>query len=256
MSQEAAAPAGVKTRTLTLHTYDGQQTTAFVAEPDRPGRHPAIVFGQEAMGMNTFNRKVAVDMAAQGYVTIVPDYYRGVGPSKPDDYTDFSEVMVAIGALDFRQATYDVMAGTDWLRAQSHVDPERIAVWGYCTGGTLAMMAAALDRRLGAAVLFFPSQPKFEQIDAKHPAHPVDMVWNIACPVLVIYGDQDHIMPPELLAELRGNFAQWKIENEIHIYPGAGHAFSAPAPHMHNAEAATRSWTVASAFVGKHLAKG
>jgi carboxymethylenebutenolidase len=244
---------GVQTRTVEIDTYDAARVAAFVAEPEGVGPFPAIVFGQEAMGINAFGRAVAVQMAQRGFVTITPDYYRGDGPSKPDDYTDFTEVMAAIGALDFRQATYDVMAGADWLRAQLHVDPERVAVWGYCTGGTLAMMAACLDRRLAGAVLYFPSQPHFETIDARHPAHPVDMVWNMACPMLLIYGDEDPLMPPALLGELKANLEQWGVDHDIRIYPGASHAFTAPAPHMHHPVAAAAAWEDATAFLDERL---
>lgn len=253
MSPDRQPPAGVRTRTIQIEGYDGAKVSAFVAEPEGRGPFPAIVFGQEAMGFNQFGWDVATRMAARGFVTITPDYFRGAGPSKPDDYSDFTEVMAAIGALDFRQGAYDVMAGADWLRAQPQVDPERVAVWGYCTGGTLAMMAAALDRRLAGAVLFFPSQPRFEELNDKRPAHPVELIWNIACPVLMIYGDQDPVAPPELQAQMRREFERWGIEADFRVYPGAGHAFSAPAPHMHNAAASEGAWAAATEFVDARL---
>src|SRR6202007_509307 len=136
-------PAGVTSCTIRLTTYDGQQIDAFVTRPAAPGPHPAIVFGQEAMGFNAFGRSVAERAAAAGYVTITPDYYRGHGPSRPDDYGDFGEVFAAISDLDFGKATHDLMAGADWLRAQPDVDPQRVAVWGYCNGGTRGMLALA-----------------------------------------------------------------------------------------------------------------
>src|ERR1700749_1949072 len=153
------APHTVNTRTIALATYDGQTIPAFVAEPEGRGPFPAITIGAEAMGINSFNRGVATDLAKRGYIAIVADYYRGQGPSQPENYDDFTEVGQKIDALDFRQATYDVMAGGYWLRSHPKVHAGRIGVWGYCTGGTLAMMAAAFDRRLAAAVWFFPSQP-------------------------------------------------------------------------------------------------
>ena len=244
---------GVVTRTIRLPTKDGGEVSAFVAEPAAPGPHPAIVFGAEAMGPNAFGREVATRAAAQGYVTITPDYYRGEGPSRPDDYSDFTEVMAAIGNLDFRAATFDLLAGFDWLAAQPQVDARRIATWGYCTGGTLSLLAACLERRLAATVLYFPSQPVFEALTPKRPTHPIDLVWSLGAPVLVIYGDRDPIMPPERLAELRRRLEQWDIPHEIRIYEGAGHAFSAPAPHMHNAAAADASWRDAMAFLDSSL---
>jgi carboxymethylenebutenolidase len=239
----------IVTRTVAVTTSDGSRISAFVAEPERQGRYPVIVFGQEAMGFNAFGRDIAERLAAEGFFTVTPDYYRGTGPTRPDDYTDFSEVFAAIGALDFRQATYDLMVAADWARSQSNVDPERVFIWGYCTGGTLAMMAACLDRRLAGAVMYFPSQPRFETLDARHPAHPVDMVWNAACPLLILYGDQDPLMPPELLADLRARLEQWNIQHDIRIYPGASHAFTAPAPHMHHAGATAAADAAALAFI-------
>lgn len=243
----------VTVRDLVLPTYDGSTVAAFVALPAGAGPHPAIVLGQEAMGPNQFNRQVATDLAALGYVAISPDYFRGTGPSQPDNYDDFGEVITSIDALDFGRATHDLLAAADWLRGQPGVDPTRIGVWGYCTGGTLALLAAELDRRFSACVLFFPSQPHFEELTAARPVQPADLLWNIAGPVLMIYGDADPIMPPELLAEYRRRLEQWHIPHDIRIYPGAGHAFSAPAPLMHDAAATRASWDHAVAFVAAAL---
>ncbi len=244
---------GVKTRTITLPTYDGAQASAFVAEPDEPGPHPAVVFGAEAMGPNKFSHRTARDVAALGYVTITPDYYRGGGPPEPDNYDDFTQVFAAIEALDFRRATFDVLAGLDWLRAHKAVDPRRIATWGFCTGATLSMLAASHDRTLAAAVLFFPSQPRFEALTVKRPSHPLDEIWSITCPVLLVCGDQDPIWPPELVADMRQRLQQWAIPHEIRVYPGAGHAFSAETPLMYNAEATAKSWEAATQFLARTL---
>jgi carboxymethylenebutenolidase len=257
MMHDVNAAHAVKTRTIELPTSDGTHIPAFVAEPDGAGPFPAVSFGAEAMGINSFNRGVATDLAARGYITIVPDYYRGRGPSNPENYDDFTEVMAAIEALDFRQATFDVLAGADWLRAHPKVHHGRIGVWGYCTGGTLAMMAACLDRKLAAAVWFFPSQPTFDKLTVKRPADAIDMVWSITCPVIAIYGSKeaDQMVASGIMGRLRGNLDKWEIRNEIHIYEGAGHAFSAPTPKMHHAEATRNSWADATAFLERTLGR-
>ncbi len=244
----------INTREISLQTADGSTTTALVTEPNHPGPHPAIVFGAEAMGMNKFTRDTAIRMSENGYVTITQDYYRGSGPSQPDNYEDFTEVFAAIENLDFPAATRDLLAALDWIRALPTVSSDRIAVWGYCTGGTLAMLAGCLDRTWAATVLFFPSQPRFEELTTKRPSHPMELMWNIPCPVMVIYGDEDYLMPPPLLEQLRANLVKWNIEHEIIVYPGAKHAFTAPSPEMHHAAATADSWKAANAFLAKHLA--
>jgi carboxymethylenebutenolidase len=214
---------------------------------------PAIVLSTEAFGINDFTRHVASTLADEGYVVVVPDYYRGHGLADPESYTDFTEVMQFIDELDFVGATHDVMAAIDHARSMPEVDADRVVVWGYCTGSTLAMLAAALDRRLAAAVLFFISQPTFPELTPKRPVQPIDLLWNVACPVLVIYGDEDPIAPPEMIDDLRRRFEQWHIEHQINIYPGAGHAFSAPVPPLRHDAADKASWADAVAFVRERL---
>ena len=81
----------------------------------------------------------------------------------------------------------------------------------------------------------------------------MDLMWNIAGPVLVIYGDADQIMPPELREDLTGRLETWGVPYELKLYPGAGHAFSAPAEHMHDAIATADSWSAALAFLKQHM---
>ena len=51
-----------------------------------------------------------------------------------------------------RQATRTLVDSVDRLRATPGVDPTRIAVWGYCTGGTMAWLAELWLELLGADV--------------------------------------------------------------------------------------------------------
>jgi carboxymethylenebutenolidase len=134
------------------------------------------------------------------------------------------------------------------------VQADKVVVWGYCTGATLALLAASLDRRLAASVLFFPSQPTFPEITVSRPVQPIDMLWNVAAPMLVIYGDEDPIAPAEMIAAIRQRLEQWHVPHEINIYPGAGHAFSAPVPPMRNHDADVVSWADALEFLSRRLA--
>lgn len=243
----------VSVRTLELPVRDGT-APALLFRPDTDEARPAIVIGAEAYGLNDFTRRVAATLAHLGYVVIVPDYYRGHGLSDPENYADFTEVMQFIGELDFGRATHDLMAAQDYLRGLPFVDANRLVVWGYCTGATLALLTACLRGDLAAAVLFFPSQPSFEELTPKRPVQPIDLLWNLTCPVLFIYGDQDLVMPPERLADLRRRLEQWSVDHTINIYPGAGHAFSAPAPSMRNDAADRASWADALAFLEARLA--
>jgi carboxymethylenebutenolidase len=223
-------------------------TDPILLVPPGAGPHPGVVIGAEAFGINEFIHDVAQQLLARGYAVLVPDYYRGDGPVNAEAYDDFTEVIEHIGRLDFTVATRVLVDGIDELRRTPNVDPERIAVWGYCTGATLALLAAC-QRDVAAAVLFFPSQPRFEELAPSTPVHAIDLLWMLTCPTLVIYGDEDPVMPPELLADLRARITQWSVPAEVRIYPGAGHAFSAPWGVMRHEASALASWADASAFL-------
>jgi carboxymethylenebutenolidase len=248
-----ASPAGVIEELLTLDVR-GESCPAFLMRPDRPGPHPAVVIGQEATGPNAFIRRTAVEMARMGYVTVVPDYYHGAGPPDPEGYEDLDTLLPYIDALDFRRGAYDVMSALDYVRSRPDVDDQRLALWGYCTGATLTLMAACLSSDVAATVLFYPSQPRFGAMSPTKPVDAIDLVWNLTSTVLLIVGEDDFVWPPDLLDEVRARFTQWSIRHEIVTYAGAGHAFCAPTPAFHNAAAEQAAWSHATAFLSSQLA--
>jgi carboxymethylenebutenolidase len=239
---------------LDLSARDGGVIPTLVFRPDGAGPYPAVVLGVEAYGINDFGRRVAASLAHLGFVVVVPDYYRGHGLTQPDNYADFSEVMAFIGALDFTAGANDQLAALDYAANLDYVDASRLAVWGYCTGGTLALLAAELSDRVRAAVLFFPSQPSFPELTPKTPVHPVDLLWALQSPTLFIYGDQDEVMPAERLVDLRDRLGQWHVDHQVNIYSGAGHAFSAPEPPLRNDAADRASWPDAVRFLQRNTA--
>jgi carboxymethylenebutenolidase len=214
-----------------------------------------VVLGAEAYGINDFIRSVQERLVGLGYAAVVPDYYHGSGPTKTEAYDDFTEVIEHLGRLDFTRGARDLAGAVEELRSRPDIDPDRISVWGYCTGGTLAWLAACQTGGLASAVLFFPSQPVFAELGPKTPVHPMDLIWQLTCPTLFIYGDQDFVMPPERLADLRSRISQWEVDAEVRIYEGAGHSFTAPWGDMRHDQADQAAWADAVAFVGARTAR-
>jgi carboxymethylenebutenolidase len=234
----------------------GGMVSVLVYEPTGSGSHPAIVIGAEGGGINRFIKRIGATLAHLGFVTLIPDYYRGVTMgSDPDDYSDVTSMRAMIEELDFRRAILDFLETIAFARQMPNVDG-RVGVWGYCTGGTIAMFGASLDRGLDAAVLFYPSQVRFDALNPKRPVHVIDLAWNIACPVMIAYGDRDEVVNPEELAGIQSRLQVWGIEHEIKVYPGAGHAFSSPGYVGYDAAAADSAWKDGVRFVIDHLRAG
>jgi carboxymethylenebutenolidase len=220
--------------------------------PESPGPHPGVVLGAEAYGINPFILDVQRRLVESGYATALPDYYHGHGPKNVEAYDDFSEVLEYMSSLDFTCGARDLAASIDELRNTPGVDAARVCVWGYCTGATLAWLAACLRGDIAAAVLFFPSQPTFPELGPRRPVQPIDLLWQLTCPTLFIYGDSDPVMPPELINDIRARIQIWGIESELRLYPDAGHAFSVPAGPMKNEHAYRAAWKDAIDFLQAH----
>jgi carboxymethylenebutenolidase len=220
--------------------------------PPGDGPHPAVVLGAEAFGINSFVRGVQRQLGQLGYATALPDYYHGAGPKNAEAYEDFTEVLEYLGALDFTCGARDLSHAIDVLQATPGVDPRRVCLLGFCTGATLAWLAAGCRRDLAAAVLFFPSQPVFTELTPKTPVSPIDLLWQLSCPVLFLYGDADPVMPAELLDEMLGRIQTWKVDAEVRLYPGAGHAFSVPSGPLRNEQVYKVAWSDAVSFLDAH----
>ena len=226
--------------------------------PEGAGRWPGIVMGAEAYGPNHATRTVSAALAQRGFAVLLPDYYRGAGPVDRENYEDFTEVTGAIATLDFRRAFLDTAAAVDHLREHESVDATRVGVWGYCTGATMALMAAVLRADLAAAVLFFPSQPRFPVHDDAHPVDPVDLLWAIRCPTLLQYGTEDMVLSggDVDLAEIKRRIDGWGVDITVVEHPGANHAFNAPHGPLRHDAADRAGWAEALAFIQRHLAPG
>jgi carboxymethylenebutenolidase len=241
---------------IDLPTRDGAGAPAVFSRPVGDGPFPALAIGAEGTGPNSYIRRVAATMSHLGFVVIIPDYYRGSGPPDPDNYDDFETLMSYINALDFTRAVHDLLDAIDYVQGLPSVDATRVASWGYCTGGTIALFAACLRHDLATAVVFFPSQPTFDPHDAKKPVDVIDLVWNIACPMTLLIGDQDVVLPADRLADLRRRFDQWGVDATVTVYRGAGHAFNAHGSVLYNQAADEQSWDDAVEFATQHLSLG
>ncbi len=246
--------AEVERNRMTFRGRDGVDVDAVLYRPRLAGTYPAVAIGAEGTGPNRFIERVGAGLAQRGLVALIVDPYRNDGPPDPEAYEDFETLMRYINALDFVRAATDVAAAVRHLRRLAFVDRDRLGVWGYCTGATSALLAAAIDQEIAAAVLFYPSQPIFDEITDNTPVNPMDLLWGLACSSLILYGDQDVVLPPEASAELGRRLPRGNVDHEIAIYPGAGHAFCSEVPLLFHKEAAQRGWERALAFIEHKLA--
>ena len=170
---------------IKLKAADGHELDAYFAESSASTRG-AVVLIQEIFGVNSHIRSVADEYAAQGYHAIAPALFDRVQPNLELGYNpaDTAQGMKAARQIGMDVALKDVAAAMAHARAEW--SELKVAVLGFCYGGSLAWLAATrLDS--AAAVCYYGGQ-----IAANANETP-------RCPVMMHFGAKDpHIGPAEI----------------------------------------------------------
>jgi uncharacterized protein len=188
------APAAVslpRATEVTFETADGVPLRAWFIPADRPGR-ATVLFLSGNGGNRSIRAPFAAAMAARGIATMLVDY-RGYGgnPGRPSE-SGLAE---------------DARAARAYLATRAGVDPTRIVYFGESLGTGVAIRLAAEQPPL-AMVLRSPYTSLVDVGRRHYPYLPVslllidrfeslDRIGSVTCPVLVIAGTRDGIVPAD-----------------------------------------------------------
>jgi carboxymethylenebutenolidase len=222
----------------TVSFPSGSETASgYLAAPSGAGKKPAIVVIQEWWGVNDFIRKKADGFAAEGYVALAPDLYRGKVASDPDTAHQLMR------GLPEDRAVRDLKAAVAYLRSRPDVDGSRIASIGWCMGGGYSLALALAEPTLAGAVLYYGRLVTDDQTVA-----------SLQVPVLGNFGGQDQGIPPESVRTFEQKARTAGKSVDFKIYPDAGHAFaSSPAQKSYRAADAKDADARTEAFLGRVL---
>jgi carboxymethylenebutenolidase len=173
-----------------------------------------VVVAQEIFGVNGAMRAIADDLARKGYVACVPDLFWRLQPGTDLGYgdADRQQAMQLMGKFDVAAGVRDIGAAVKALRDHPGCNG-KVAVIGFCLGGTLAYLAAA-RLEIDAAVSYYGT--------AIH--QKLDEAGAIKCPLLLHFAAKDNFVPPEAVEKIRAALAS-RPRTEMHVYPDVGHAF-------------------------------
>ena len=218
---------------FTLTAPDGHKFAAYVAEP-AGAPCGGIVVAMEMYGVNDYVRAVCDSWAGDGYRAIAPDLWARFQPGFTLPYDDegnrIGKKMSA--EADWQLALDDLQTAADAVRPAG-----KVAIVGFCYGGTLAWLAAC-RRRFDASVPYYGS----DMCD-----YPDEVP---RCPVLCHVGDKDIAVPPAEVAAFKAK----RPEVPWHIYPGVVHGFDnfiRPARYDEAASRLARERTLA--FLRRHI---
>jgi carboxymethylenebutenolidase len=230
---------GLVTETVMVPAAD-RPIPAYMARPSRGGPFPAVIVVSEVFGVHEYIRDVCRRLAKLGYAAIAPAFFIRAGD--PASLTDMAEVMKIVQATPDAQVLGDIGATVRFLKDQSFVLGDRLAITGFCWGGKFAWLAAETYPDFRAGVAWYgrlaaaPDQPA-----PPGALWPIDKAASLNAPVLGLYAGQDPISQqvPAMRAALD---AAHKTGTEIMVYPDAGHGFHADYRDSYNAPDAEDGW--------------
>ncbi len=200
---------------LRVRSSEGGEFDCYLATPRAGAKVPAIVLAPAVHGVNGDIRAIADEFASQGYIAAAPDlFWRTIpGPLARDD--DRTKQRSQPRLEKIRTGEADLADTLAWLRKLPQSNA-RAAVIGFCYGGPYAILG---PKRLG-----------YDAGISCHGSQMLDFIKELeglARPVCIIWGDEDHQAPAEVLAAYRG--AASRLKNlELHVFPGVLHGYMMP----------------------------
>jgi carboxymethylenebutenolidase len=193
----------------------GERTVkCFVVYPEISGKATVIVLIHEIMGLTDWVMAVADQLAEHGYIAIAPDFLSGMAPNggRTTDFEDLGKIREAISGLSPSQITADLNAVCDY-GAKIPAANGKVAVAGFCWGGTQTFNFATKRKGIAAAVVFYGSGPT-----------TADAVAEIDCTVYGFYGGNDARVNSTIPDTEKAMKDKGKTFVPV-IYDGAGHGF-------------------------------
>ena len=241
------ADATVVKKNLEYHlagkTYEGYLAYDDAGKNPRPG----VLVAHNWMGVTDTTRERVDELAGLGYVAFAVDIYsKGVRPK------DVQEAGALAGSYkkDRVALRMRMQEGLRVLREQKQVDKSRIAVIGYCFGGTAALELARAGADIKDVVTFHGGLDSPRPEDGK----------KIKAKLLILHGADDPFESNEDMAAFEKEMRDSKLDWQLVKYGNAVHSFTEKAAGNDNSKGAAyneladkRSWQAMKDFFATTL---
>lgn len=244
----SSAQAKIKTETVEYKVGDATMQGFLAYDDANTKPRPGVLLIHDWMGVGDYAESRARQLAELGYVAFAADIYgKGVRPADPKEAAALAVKYKGDRAL-YRQR---VEGGLAQLTGNKLVAPGKVAVIGYCFGGTGALELGRAGGDVKGIVTFHGGLSTPTPQDAK----------NIKCPVLVLHGADDPFVKPDEVAAFKKEMEDAHVKYTFIAYPGAVHSFTRPDAGNDNSKGAAyneaadkKSWEEMKKFFDKIFA--
>src|ERR671912_437147 len=180
---------------------------------------PAIVMIHENRGLNDNIKSTADILAKQGYVVLAVDLFQGQVTADPNRARELSS--------DVRN------------NPGVAIENMKSAV-AYLSSLQLALNSE--DHPLAATIIYYGQV-----------INDTGELSKIKWPVLGIFGDKDQAISVDSVRAFEKALNETGVTNQIHIYPGVGHAFANPSNDNYAPQETADAWMKTLAFLDKNV---
>ena len=220
---------------------NGDTAQGYLALP-ASGAGPGVVVMQEWWGLVPQIKTTCDRFAAEGFVAMAPDLYRG----DIAEHTEMDKASHLMSTLPMDRAARDMGGAVDFMLGNAAVRGDKIGVVGYCMGGMLALLVAAQQgEKIGAVAPYYGA-----------PLGEGGPDWSgLTAPVRGHYAGNDDFFPPDAVKALEAELRGMGKDVELVVHQGSGHAFMNDANVFgtHDAELAANCWKATVAFLHEQL---
>lgn len=195
-----------------------------------------IILIHEFWGVNGQIKKVAGRLEGESFRVIQADLYKGKIAQNVEEARAMKDAIKDDEALE-------VLKNCMWKLGEEGIPPEKVAIWGFCMGGSFSYLAAINGIKAGAYIIYYGSRISDDRAKLA----------NISAPVMGVFGGLDKAIPRDLVSRFGQALEDLGKTNEIDIYDDADHAFANEERASYNAKAAKDAWQKTLAFLNKNL---
>lgn len=202
---------------------------------------PGIIMIHENRGLNAYIKDMANTLARQGYVVLAVDLFKGQMATNNDQ----ARLLSTSVRNNPGESIANLQSAVRYVSSLPFVDSSKIASIGWCFGGGQSLQLAlnSQNHPLVATILYYGT-PLIT--DAQKLS-------KIKWPILGIFGDKDQANPLPLINKFKVALDANKINNDILIYKGLGHAFANPSNQNYAPKETADAWQKTLSFLKKYV---
>lgn len=228
---------------------DGTEIPATLFRPRGSQKFPGVLFQHGRRGLDTLVRRLALRLAARGFVVLAPDVYtaRFIDPLPIEHLSETEQ---------------DVDAAVDYLLGLPDVSTSRICAYSHTRGGYYTLkVATTFGRQEKQIVCYVSSYPHWQDPNAGEPMQVyryAGEIEKLSIPTLIFMGEYEQYQRRRSIEAAVLAMKQAGRDVRLITYPGVGRGFDFRPPRVRTFadDLATKDSTVRmAAFMRKHLAK-